>query len=155
MLNRYMKERGASQDTVEFGFTLDISKLENPTGRWRSRSACCAIAAGTMEYQERKSSRSSSNWGRELETRNLSTQDIPGFNGAMSGNKFQVGPSVDGIEGPFSGSGIISDLKCPSERSLHSKRCKRPGSTDGNPSSTKTNRSGQSKYYQSQRQPKR
>jgi len=27
-----MKERGASPDTVEFGFTLNISKLENHYG---------------------------------------------------------------------------------------------------------------------------
>jgi hypothetical protein len=65
-------------------------------------------------------------FGRKVETRDLSAESIPGSNGVVSWNNLSVGRTVDGVKSDIFCVGIIPDLKCPSEKSLHSKRRERP-----------------------------
>jgi hypothetical protein len=62
----------------------------------------------------------------EVESGDLPSQNIPGFNSAMSGDNLQGGPTVDGIKSRMFRIRIIPNLNRPSERSLHSKRRERP-----------------------------
>jgi hypothetical protein len=62
----------------------------------------------------------------KVETGDLSAESIPGSNGVMSGNNLSVGPTVDSVKSGIFCIRIIPDLKCPSEKSLHSKRGERP-----------------------------
>ena len=63
---------------------------------------------------------------RNVETGDLSAEGIPGSNGVMSGNDLSIGRTVDSVKSSIVCIGIIPDLKCPSEKSLHSKRGERP-----------------------------
>jgi hypothetical protein len=63
---------------------------------------------------------------RKVETGDLSAESIPGSNSVMSGNNLSAGRTVDGVKSGIWCVGIIPDLKCPSEKSLHSKRGERP-----------------------------
>ena len=64
--------------------------------------------------------------GRKVETGDLSAEGIPGSNGVVRGNNLSVGRTVDGVKSGRFCIGIIPDLNCPSEKSLHSKRGERP-----------------------------
>jgi hypothetical protein len=63
---------------------------------------------------------------RESETGDLSAESIPGSNCVMGGNNLSARRAVDGVKSGIWCVGIIPDLKCPSEKSLHSKRGERP-----------------------------